>query len=73
MRCKKSILLLLNNTPVRWVSKCPKIVGNSNYSSEIAASRIATELILEVRYMFITLSLDLNGPRLKLGENLSAD
>jgi hypothetical protein len=43
------ILIILNNTPVRWISKRQKTVETSTYGSELVASRIAKELILEVR------------------------
>jgi hypothetical protein len=42
------ILVMLNNTPIRWISKCQKTVETSTYGSEFTASRIATELILEI-------------------------
>jgi hypothetical protein len=45
------ILVVLNNTPIRWMSKRQKTVETSTYGSELVASRIATEFILEVRYM----------------------
>jgi hypothetical protein len=45
------IFVILNNTPVRWVSKCQKTVETSTYESELLASRIATEQIIEIRYM----------------------
>jgi hypothetical protein len=35
------------------------------------ASRIATELIFEVRYMFQSLGVALNGAELMLGDNMS--
>jgi hypothetical protein len=35
------------------------------------ASRIATEPILEVRYMLRSLGVDLDGPTLMLGDNMS--
>jgi hypothetical protein len=43
------ILVMLNNTPIRWISKSQKTVETSTYGSELVSSRIATELILEVR------------------------
>jgi hypothetical protein len=49
------ILLILNNTPVRWVSNC-------NLSSQLVATRAATELILKVRFMLRSLGVDLGGP-----------
>jgi hypothetical protein len=45
------ILVMLNNTPIRWVSKRQKTVETSTYGSKMVASRIATELIIEIRYM----------------------
>ena len=46
------ILVTLKNIPVRWVSKQQKTVETSTYGSELVGSRIATELILEIRIMF---------------------
>jgi hypothetical protein len=43
------ILVMLNNTPIRWISKRQKTVETSTYGSELVALRIATELILEIR------------------------
>jgi hypothetical protein len=60
------ILLMLNNTPIRWVWKCQKTVETSTVTS-----RFATELILEVRFMLRSLGVDLNGPILMLDENVS--
>jgi hypothetical protein len=42
------ILVMLNNTPIRWISKRQKTVETSTYESESLASRVTTELILEV-------------------------
>jgi hypothetical protein len=60
------ILVMLNNTPIRWVSKRQKTVETSTYGSELVASRFSTELILEIRYMLRSL-----GPALMLGDNMS--
>jgi hypothetical protein len=65
------ILVMLNNTPIRWVSKRQKTVETSTYGSESVASRIATELILEIRYMLRSLGVALDGPALMLGDNIS--
>jgi hypothetical protein len=61
---------MLNNTPTRLVSKRQKTVENSAYT-ELVASRIATELILEVRYMFMLLGVALDGLTLMLGDIMS--
>jgi hypothetical protein len=64
-------IMMLNNTPVRWVSKHQKTVETSTYGSEFVAPRIATELILDVRFMLRSLGVDLDGPTLMLGDNMS--
>ena len=43
----------------------------STYGSELVASRIATELILEIRFMLRSLGVALDGPTLMLGDNMS--
>jgi hypothetical protein len=55
---------MLNNTPIRSISKRQKTVEISTYGSELVASRIATELFLEVRYMLRSLGVALDGPEL---------
>jgi hypothetical protein len=70
-RSSTGILMMLNNTPIRWVSKRQKTVDTSIYGSELVASRVATELILEVRFMLRSLGVDLEGPTLMLGDNMS--
>jgi hypothetical protein len=65
------ILVMLNNTSVRWVSKRQKTVETFTYGSELVASRIAAELILEVRFMLRSLGVSLDGPTLMLGDNMS--
>jgi hypothetical protein len=44
------ILVMLNKTPIRWVSKYQKTVETSTYGSELVVSRVDTEaeLILEI-------------------------
>jgi hypothetical protein len=61
------ILVMLNNAPIRCISKRQKIVETSTYGSEL----VATELILEVRYMLRLLGVALDGPALMLGDNMS--
>ena len=46
-RSVTGIILFVNNTPVKWVSKRQKTVKTSTYGSELVAARIATKLILE--------------------------
>jgi hypothetical protein len=63
------ILVILNNTPIRWVSKPQKAVEISTYGSELVASRISTELIVEIRLLLRSLGVNLKGPALMLGDN----
>jgi hypothetical protein len=46
-------------------------VETSTYGSELVASRIATELVLEVRYMFRSFGVEFDGSELILGDNMS--
>jgi hypothetical protein len=64
--------MVLNNTSVRWVTKRQRTVEASIYGSGLGASRIATELFLEVRFNLRSLGMDLDGPTLMLGDNKSA-
>ena len=70
-RSVTGIVVMLNNTPIRWVSKRQKTVESSTYGSELVAARIATELILELRYTLRMLGVPLDGPALMLGDNMS--
>jgi hypothetical protein len=65
------ILVMLNNTPIRWISKRQKTVETSNYGSELVASRISSELILEIRYILRSFGVALDGPLLILEDNMS--
>jgi hypothetical protein len=65
------ILFMLNNTPIPWIFNFQKTFETSTYGSELVASRIATELIREVRYMLRSLGVALDRPVLKLGNNMS--
>jgi hypothetical protein len=67
------ILVMLNNTPIRWIYKRQKTVETSTYQSELVDSRNSTELILEVTYMLRSLGVALDGPALMLGDNMLVD
>ena len=49
-RSVTGIVLLINNTPITWMSKRQRTVETSTYGSELVAARIATDLIIEMRY-----------------------
>jgi hypothetical protein len=65
------IMVILNNKPIRWISKLQNSVKTSTYGSELVASKIAMELNLEVRYMLRILGVALDTPALMLGDNVS--
>jgi hypothetical protein len=65
------IPVMLNNTPIRWISKRQKTVEKSTYGSELEASRVATELILDIRYMLWSLGVASDIPALMLRDNMS--
>ena len=64
------IIVFLNNTPISWYSERQKTVESSTYGSELVAARIATELIMELRYTLRMLGVPLDGPALMLGDNM---
>ena len=70
-RSVTGVLLLLNNTPVKWISKRQKTVETSTYGSELVAAKIATELVLEYRYSLRMMGVEPDGPALMLGDNNS--
>ena len=70
-RSVTGILLFVNGTPVKWISKRQKTVETSTYGSELVAARIATEVIMEFRYNLRMLGVDVDGPALLLGDNKS--
>ena len=61
-RSVTAILILLNNTPYRWISKRQKTVETSTYGSELVAARIATEVVMEIRYQLRMLGVPIKGP-----------
>jgi hypothetical protein len=70
-RSVTGILMFGNNMPIEWISKRQKTVETSTYGSELVASRIATDLIVEYRYKFRMLGIPIDGPSLMLGDNAS--
>ena len=70
-RSVTDILLLIDNTPVKWISKRQKTVESSTYGSELVAGKQAVELILEYRYMLRMMGEHLEKSALLLGDNNS--
>ena len=65
------IIVFLNNTPMRLYNKRQNTVESSTYGLELVAARIATKLIMRLRYMLRMLGIPLDGPALILGDNMS--
>ncbi|MCY7390403.1 MAG: Ty1/Copia family ribonuclease HI, partial [Leptolyngbyaceae cyanobacterium CAN_BIN12] len=65
-RSVTGILAFVNNTPIQWMSKRQKTVETSTYGSELVAARVATEMILDLRYKLRMLGVPLDGPALML-------
>jgi hypothetical protein len=66
-----AILLFVNNTPIRWYSKRQKTVETSTYGSELVTARIATDIIIKIRYVLCMVGVPIDGPALLLGDNSS--
>jgi hypothetical protein len=66
-----AILLFINNTPMRWYSKRQRTVETSTYGAELVAARIATDMIVEMRYVLRMVGVEVDGPAILLGDNNS--
>ena len=65
------ILLLLNNTPVQWLSKRQKTVESATYGSEMVASRVAMEMIISLRYFLFMLGINVEPSSVLAGDNMA--
>ena len=70
-RSVTGIILLVNNTPVTWVSKRQKTVETSTYGSELVASRIAVDLLIEWRYKLRMLGITIEDQSWLVGDNMA--
>ena len=70
-RSVTGIILLLNNTPIAWISKRQRTVETSTFGSEMIAARIAVDLIVEMRYKLRCLGLPVEHRSDLIGDNLS--
>ena len=70
-RSVTGILLLLNNTPITWITKRQKTVETSTYGSELVATRIAVDLIIEQRYKLRMLGVDVEESSMMVGDNMA--
>jgi hypothetical protein len=70
-RSVTGIILFVNKTPVKWISKRQKTVESSTYGSELVAARIATDLAVEYQYALRMLGIGIDGPAMMFGDNKS--
>jgi hypothetical protein len=70
-RSVTGIILLLNNTPLVWISKRQKTVESSTYGSELVAARVAIDLVIEMRYKLRMLGVKLERETMLVGDNMS--
>ena len=68
-RSVTGIILFVNNTPIKFISKMQKTVETSTYGSELVASRIAVDLAIEYRYTLRMLGVPIDGPVRMYGDN----
>ena len=70
-RSVTGVLHMLNKTPIESFSKRQSQVETATYGSEFMAMRIATEQIIELRYMLRMLGVPIEGPSWLFGDNMS--
>ena len=70
-RSVSGIIMMVNSTVVRTFSKRQTTVESSTYGSELVASRIATDMAVEICYTLQMLGVPLDGSVLLLGDNKS--
>lgn len=70
-RSVTGIMLLINNTPLVWISRRQRTVETSTFGSEVIAARTAIDLIVEMRYKLRSISLRVQPQSTLIGDNLS--
>jgi hypothetical protein len=70
-RSVTGIMVFVNKTLVKYISKRQKTVETSSYGSELVAARVATELAMEYRYCLRMLGVEVDGPVRMFGDNNS--
>ena len=68
-RAVTGIIILLNKTPIDWISKRQGTVETATYGSEFVAARIATDNIVELRYTLRMLGVEVNEASYMFGDN----
>ena len=60
-RLVTGVVMLINNTPIKWISKRQKTVETSTCGSELVATRIAVDLVIEHRHTLRMLGAPVAG------------
>ena len=61
-RSQTGILLYLNSAPIIWYSKRQATVESSTFGSEFVALRVASELVISLRYKLRMFGIPIVGP-----------
>ena len=70
-RSNTGIIVYLNSTPIRWISKRQPTVESSTHGAELVAGKVATETAIEMRYVMRMMGVPMTGPTIILGDNNS--
>ena len=70
-RSVTGIVVMLNNTIISAISKRQMTVETSTYGSELIAARTAVEMIVGMRYQLRMMGVNLDGPTVMFGDNMS--
>ena len=70
-RSQTGILLYCNSAPIIWYSKKQATVESSTFGAEFVALRIATELIISLRYKLRMFGIPIIGPAITFCDNES--
>ena len=70
-RSVTGIGLMVNNTPLAFMSKRQKTVETSTYGSELVAARIAVDMVIEWRQTLRMLGVKIEEKSWMVGDNMS--
>jgi len=71
-RSQTGIIIFLNRAPITWYSKKQNTVESSTFGSEFVALRIATELIISLRYKLRMMGIPIRTPCITFCDNETA-
>ena len=70
-RSVTGVIVMIDGMIYKTYCKRQSTVESSTYGSELVASRIAVDIVIEVRYSLRMLGIEIDGPALMLGDNKS--